>query len=212
MTEPSTIDQTTQASHPGGIKTSPFKWLMSYPTWPLVWFVPLCLFVALAIFVHWLFWIPVAFFAWANRFYWRRVHDHFMFGCANPAMIVNMEPMLIASATDLTKGGGEFPVIKIVEKNIKTANGETPQLGTRLVTVALYQQHPDDDGSMPRWRTFDPRPVDCVTSDVSAMQRVMASLGSDDWQSLDDGLAKLPKPRVAGQYLITDSGAIREEG
>jgi hypothetical protein len=134
-----------------------------------------------------------------------------MFGCANPAMIVGMEPMLIATSTDLTKGHGEFPVVKIIEKRLKTANGQPPQLGTRLITVALYSQSPDDDGTQPRWRTFDPRPLDCVTSDIGTMQRLMSGFSDDEWAELDSYLEMIPRPRIEGQYLITEEGAVKEE-
>jgi len=97
--------------------------------------------------------------------------------------------MLIAVCTDLTMGEGEFPVIKIIEKKLTSICGQLPQVGSLVPTVALYQS-----GGMKEdqnhWADFDPRPIDCATSDLREIKRVMDSFDPDDINELKRGLNK----------------------
>ena len=109
--------------------------------------------------------------------------------------------MLIAVCTDLTMGEGEFPVIKIIEKKLTSICGQLPQVGSLVPTVALYQF----DGMTERplhWTDFDPRPIDCATSDLREIKRVMDSFDPDDINELKTWLKQVPQPHRPGLYPI----------
>ena len=197
-----TLDNSARASNPGNLRVNRLRWLRHYPRWPLIWFSSLAFFVVLAYSFHWSFWIFAVLLLLMNWLYWRRISDQFRYGCANPAMIVSLDPMLIAVSTDLTKGFGKYPVIKIIEKNLPTACGQLARLGSMLPAVALYHQSPDE---MPHWSNFDPRPIDCATGDVEAMRRVMNTITEDDWNELRVGLKQVPQPFCCGLYHIATS-------
>ncbi|MDA1049675.1 MAG: DUF3239 domain-containing protein [Planctomycetota bacterium] len=195
-----TLDDSARASNPGNLQVNPFRWFRHYPKWPMIWLCSFVFFVALASLVHWSFWVVALLLFAMNWFYWQRVRDHFRHGCANPAIIVSMEPTLIAVSTDLTKGIGEYPVVKIIEKSIPAACGQVPQVGSRLPVVALYEPSPDDE--LPHWADFDPRPIDCATGNLDAIQAVMSTFTEDDWNELKLWLRQVPRPFCCGLYHV----------
>ena len=195
-----TISDEARASNPGGLKPNKLKWFASYPKWPLIWLVSLLIFAALALTVHSVFWIPAVLLLGMNWLYWVRINGHFSQGDANPGIVVATNPTLIAVATDLTKGFGEYPVLKIFEKNLSTVCGQQVKEGAQLATVALYSMDPDE--SVPHWKDFDPRPVDCATNDLEANRAVLASFDDEAWEVLQAYLAKVPKPYAPGLYRI----------
>lgn len=198
-----TLDDSARASNPGNFEVNPFRWVRHYPKWPLIWLCGLGSFVALAVLVHWSFWVFALLLLGMNWFYWQRVREHFRHGCANPAIIVSMEPTLIAVSTDLTKGRGQYPVIKIIEKELPAACGQFPQVGCRLAAVALYEVSADD--KLPHWEDFDPRPIDCATGDLDVVRAVTGTFAKEDWDELRVWLRQVPRPYRCGLYHIRDS-------
>lgn len=198
-----TINDDTRASHPGGIRASRLRWLWHYPTWPLIWAGTLMIAVALAWFLHWGFWILAGLLLIMNLLYWVRVREHFLQGCANPAIVVSLDPMLIAVFTDLSMGVGSYPAIKIVEKKLKRIAGQEPTVGTRVATVALYSASLIDDKA--NWDDFDPRPVDCVTGNLADINRLLKGFSDKDWHDLQEGLKQVPKPFRSGLYRLWTS-------
>lgn len=195
-----TLDDSTRATNPGNLRVNPFRWFRHYPNWPLIWFFSLALFVALACLGHWSFWIGASLLLVMNWLYWQRIREHFRSGDANPGIVVSMDPMMIAVSTDLTKGLGRYPVIKIIEKSLPTVCGQVPQIGSMLATVALYESSPDDN--LPHWADFHPRPVDCATGNLAAMQRVMNTFTEADWNQLRSWLGQVPRPFRCGLFHI----------
>lgn len=203
MSEPQrawTLDNSARASNPGGLRVNPFCWLRHYPAWPLVLFFGFWALVVLAWLVNreQLWGLAVAALA-VNGFYWKRLREHFRYGDANPGIVVSLEPMLIAVATDLTKGAGQYPVVKIFNKRLPTIDGQRPRLGARLATVALYEGSSDKS---PHWSDFDPLPAQCATGDQAALERIMNSFTQRDWDRLNSWLAHVPQPFRRGLYPI----------
>lgn len=196
-----TIKENNEArsNNPSQIKVNKFRWLLNYPLWPMIWMGALLFFIAMAWLIHWAFWFAVAFLALANWVYWLRVDDRFENGDTTPAIIINLDPMLIAVSTDMTKGVGSFPIIKIIEKEIVSICGKEPEVGMRLVTNCIYLadfKHTD------RWKNFDPRPVDCVCDNHYAKLRLLNSFHPQEWQDMEDQLKQIPQPYECGLYPI----------
>ena len=128
-----------------------------------------------------------------------QVDDRFENGDSTPSIIVNLDPMLIAVSSDLTKGYGSYPIIKIIEKEVPNICGREPQLGMKLATVSLYRV---DFKNKHRWKNIDPRPIDCVCDNIHAKQRILESFTADEWQELIEKLKQIPQPYECGLYPI----------
>ena len=135
----------------------------------------------------------------ANFYYWTRIREHFVRGDANPGLVVAVQPTLVAVATDLTKGYGSFPVVKIIKLNWKGRPGFDLHAGARLATVALYSA---GEENAPHWANFDPRPVQPLVSDPTDALPVMNTFTEQDWQDLQDLLQFVPEPYAPGLYPI----------
>jgi hypothetical protein len=195
-----TMDDSTVASNPGQLEASAVCWLWHKPLWPFIWAGGLVGSLLLAIFVHWSFGFLAAFFALANFFYWMRIKEQFRSGCANPGVIVSLYPTLLAVSTDLTKGIGHYPVIKIMKTSLSKVAGQPVEIGTRVPTVAVYQMGMDE--KLPHWVDFFPQPVDFVTSDPAVVKRVLNTFTANDWQELEDWLKQMPQPYRPGLYFV----------
>lgn len=194
-----TLVDTARASNPGDLKVNRWVWFRNYPRWPIIWLASAGVCAALAYLIHQCFLTLGALLLVMNWLYWRRVGEHFRYGCTCPAMIVSSDPMLIAVSTDLTKGLGQYPVIKIIEKPLRTACGQLPQVGRELPAIALYSLSGDE---LPHWRDFDPRPIDCASGDLEAIQRVMSTIAEVEWNELRTWLEQLPRPFRCGLYHV----------
>ena len=195
-----TLDDSTRASNPGGARVKPMIWLSQYPAWPIIWISLAVLMLLLAILVHWSLWIGFVVLIAMNWLYWRRVRDQFMCGAVNPAVIVSENPMLIAVLTDLSKGSGYFPVVKIIRKDLPEVEGRRWVPGTALATVSLYTRHHDE--SMPRWADFDPRPLVCATDDASDIDAVTRSIPPESWDELAAAMKQVPRPFARGTFHL----------
>jgi len=178
----------------------PSLWLRHYPKWPALLFGALVLSAALAVGVHRAFAIGAGLLAVMNLLYWVRVREHFRSGCANPAVVIALDPMLIAVSTNLSMVGGEYPVVKIIQKEIPSVCGQLPQVGTRLVTVSLYK--PNLERNATHWADFMPRPVDCATTNLPAIIALKNTFTNDDWKELSEALKQVPRPYRPGLFRV----------
>ena len=194
-----TMDDSARASRPGNTKVNPFLWIRHYPTWAVGYFACLIGSLVLALTLHWSLWILFALMLGLNWFYWQRVKEHFLHGNVCPAIIVNLNPMMFAVLTDLSKGIGEYPAIKIIPKKFTTVLGKKPDLGARFPAVALYGMMHED---IPYWEEFDPRPLEFATSDQKTIHGVASRISRDDWKELDEMLRKVPRPFQPGLYEL----------
>jgi hypothetical protein len=200
MDRPLLMDDSARASNPGRLRVKPFVWMSCYPFWPVFWAALLLAMVWLTAFVHWAFGIGVVVSLALNWLYWVHLREHFRFGCVNPAMVVSLDPLLIAVSSDLSKGIGSFPAIRIIRGRFATICGQEPKLGSRLATVSVYYRW--GDANLPHWSHFRPLPVDCATDDLRDIQRIMESLDDESWAELMERLRLLEKPYRVGMYLL----------
>src|SRR5579871_1683077 len=111
------------AGHPGQVRVNYLRWFFHRPTWPLLWAGLALLCLAGALYLHWSWWIPTVLLLPWNFLYWVRVREHFWRGDANPGLVVSVDPLLIAVATDLTKGMGTYPAVKIFRAGLRHIDG-----------------------------------------------------------------------------------------
>ncbi len=192
-----TMDDSTRASNPGRIRIQLIKYWTSYPFWPTIWLVGTLLSLAL---------IPLTKAAIAGVvacgclmvLYWTRVREHFIHGCALPAIVLNPAEGLIAVSTDLSTGEGEYPAVKIMQQPLHRMTGGPPRMGQRIVAVAVYEQDPNQSDY---WANFHPRLVACATTNAKAIEESRQTISEDDWQELQQMLTRV-KSRQPGLYRL----------
>lgn len=194
-----TLDDTLRSNNPGQVQVEYLRWFLHYPAWPLGWMLGLALSIVLAIVVHWAFWLlAVLVMLPLNVLYWLRVRDHFMNGDTVPAVVISLDPLLIAAGPDMTKGHGSYPAIKIMKLPLKTIMGRLPQIGDTLPTVALYNTDPENK---PYWVDVHPRPVEAGTSNLQIVQWKLMSIPRHEWDRLYTSLRQVPLPYRCGLYF-----------
>jgi len=196
-----TLNYNSRASHPGGLRVQPLRWIRFYPAKPLTMLAGLLGSIVGAFLMHWGFAVVSLLLLWINYDYWLRVRERFHFGCTNPAVIVSLNPTLIAVSTNLVRRGlGEFAAIRIIRHSLPKIRGESPRVGTLLTTVSLYTS--PIDPMRPHWADFSPIPADCASGDPQQQDRLMQSLGPEEWEKLEMRLAEVPRPFEPGLYTI----------
>src|SRR4051812_18476272 len=93
---PLMLDASTRASNPARARINLLRYASCYPTWPLLW-------AALLISSAWLtvaasLWFLALAFAvlGCTVLYWIMVREYFLYGDANPGVVVGLKPTLIA--------------------------------------------------------------------------------------------------------------------
>ena len=188
------------ASNPGKLAVNWAQYSRCFPLWPVICFVGTPVALALAIAVHWAFWILVAIVLLLDFAWWMRTRMHFIGGCINPGKVVSVDPPLIAVFTDLTKAAGyEHPVVKVLPHPLGRMTGGPFEVGDRVATIATYEYN---DEEKPYWKDTYPVAVQCATLDPDEIDRVTASLDRDSWRELDQALEQVPQPYEPGLYRI----------
>ncbi|WP_420572602.1 DUF3239 domain-containing protein [Kordia sp.] len=189
-----TVGNDTFASNPGNANLNPFIWL--FHDFKIIFTLSalfgLSIFLTIK-FSGWFSILAVLFLA-INIFYWLRKKEHFKSGDSNGGIVVSMHPTLVAVTTDLTKGFGEFPVVKIITcntlKNVK--------IGDKIATVALYSASEDDE--LPHWIDFHPIPLSYATNNIQVLKRTLTSYDNEQWKDLQNRLEEIKKPYQEGLY------------
>ncbi|MEZ6189228.1 MAG: DUF3239 domain-containing protein [Planctomycetota bacterium] len=204
------LDDSTQASAPGALPVEYSVYLLHHPSAAIL---------ALAIFVA-----PPAVWALSdsramavgalgfavllNLASWWSAVERFRCGDTCAAMVVSRSPGLIAVSTDLSKGQGEYYVIKILPANLDRLPGATDVL-SRVATVATYQDWPEGE-SRPYWADFFPEPCGWVTSNLADIRRVTNTIEPWQWKLLKAGLEEVPKPFRPGLYPVSKPDFLSE--
>lgn len=186
----------TSASNPGMLRVSYLQYAKAYPKWPTIWVGGLALSCVACVVSLW-FLIGVAFFGFVTWFYLHQLKTQFVAGCVNPGIILSVEPPLVAVYTDLSKGGNEFPVVKIEWHPIHKMSTGAAAKGQKVTTVAFYESMEDE---LEHWTNFTPRLSACATTDRRIIQKQLKSIDNEDWDHLNNALKQVPRPLAAGLY------------
>jgi len=190
------VDNNTSASNPGNVRLKPIVWVKHNLQRIAILTSVLLIAIFLTIAYSWWFIVLLVVLLVINIFYWVRTKEHFAHGDSNGGVVASLDPVLIAVKTDLTKGYGAYPVVKIIE--YKTS--KSVKVGDKIATVALYQA--SEDENLPHWIDFNPVPVSYATNNNKEIDRALASYTEDQWNELESGLEQVPKPLSPGLYRI----------
>jgi Protein of unknown function (DUF3239) len=191
------LDDNWQSSNPGGVKINKLRWVRFYPKWSLGLMLTFLVFLVLSLSVHWLFWIPTVINMLAIVFYWQYIEERFLHGDTRPGKILSLNPPLFACSTNLSKFGGNYPAIKVIQKPIPKTSMRVPQVGMKLAAVTMYFEKDEQE---PFWADIDPIPVEFATNDPKIIDNKIKNLATEDWEELEFCIKQLPQNVKPGLY------------
>jgi hypothetical protein len=197
-----TLDDNSTPSNPANIRLKPFVWVKYDLVNVLSYFLPLVFSVLLCV-VHSYYWLVVAIpILLLNGYYWLNVVEHYR-ADSNLGIVISIDPPLLAVYTDLSKGVGSFPAIKIIDFKVK----EKLQLGTEVGTVAIYRSEDEDsflnsDDELNYWVNFYPLPIDYATDNTSEHELHMSAYAVGQKSLVMATIRQLPKPYTQSLYKV----------
>ena len=194
-----TLDDGLTASHPGGVKVSLWRWSCRYPKWPLVLLISTLLVPVLIVEVSAMFIAAVPLTIIPAIWYAKRVREQFLYGDANPGIVISTTPLLIGVWTDLTKGEGAHPALSVHREAASDRWAGPVEVGTRVATVGLYDV--GEKENCPYWERFHPRTVEPIAADAEEARALLASFEGERWERLERAVAEL-KPTREGLFLL----------
>lgn len=139
----------------------------------------------LMIAVHWLFGLLFLGALLYNVWYWFTAYNKFKAGDVNPGKVVSLNPDRVAVATNMSKFGGQYPILRIVE--VKLPKYER-KVGAFIPTVALYYDNPYE---YPFWAEFHPVPVSHGVSSKATLQGKLNTFSQEDFLAIDTYLQEV---------------------
>ena len=194
-----TTSQRAKASNPGNVKLKPTVWLfhdlrkISIQSFLLLFSI--VLFVVLR--QDWMIML-ILYLLFRNGSYWLRMKDHFQLGDSNGGIVVSVNPTLVAVTTDLRKGYGEYPVVKIIE--FPSLKDVIP--GEKIATIALYTE--SEEEYLPHWIDFHPIPLVFANDDEELHINTVKSYTVDYWENLERRLQDIERPFYPGIYIVDE--------
>lgn len=112
---------------------------------------------------------------------WLLYCDMYLFykGDTCPAIVLSLKPLVLAAYTDLSKGEGKYPVLKLIKIKNRVKN-PIKKVGEIVPTIANYEP----SGNKPYWESFNPVPAYYGTSDQKELNRVKKILKDDPIKDL----------------------------
>lgn len=190
-----TLDNNTQASRPSEITFQKWTWFRHHKAAVLTLVFLLALSIYLGVAVSRWYFVLFFFMVMIHEWYWLRAEEHFT-ADSNPGLMVSVSPPLFAVYTDLTKGVGHFPVIKVLPYRSQ----KPVSMHQRLATVAVYSDRGSRD--LPHWDDFFPLPVNYATADVQSIKNELNRYDEVSWANLEMGLQQLPTTPKPGLYRL----------
>lgn len=191
-----TVDDNSIASNPGNVKLDKWVWFRHNKVVVGLLILSLVGSILATSFIDGIYSLMVVSLIVINLYYWINKEEHFLVGDSNGGIVVGIHPTLIAVNTNLTKGYGDFPVIKI----IKCMPLKNLSIGDRIPTVALYTASSNE--SLLHWIDFNPIPLAYATNDVKVINLAMQSYPNEQWEQLEKYLLELEKPYKPGLYQV----------
>jgi hypothetical protein len=133
---------------------------------------------------------------------WINLNEHFLYGCANPSIIINKSRGIYASYTDLTNDGGEStPVIKIIQLNNSSFKNLELNDNDKTVSVAMYFRKIEDVNAR-AWSDFEPLLPELFSVDKIACKMLQKKIKTPAWECLKIGLLQIENAEIPGLYHL----------
>ncbi|MBL4648769.1 MAG: DUF3239 domain-containing protein [Aureispira sp.] len=179
-TETETLSSSAYATNQGTVKVNFAQWL-KYNKFPLLgYFFVVMLGLVLIPWLKFFSLIIIGFPLWKINEYRKEIRDCYAMGNIIPGIVVHTNPLLIASVTDLSKGLGKFPVVRIDSfPSFFQYHKGVVKKGCRIPMLAIYFQMPGPD--LNYWNDFRPWPVEFATGDRNLIGEKYYSISEEYW-------------------------------
>ena len=197
-----TLDTNTYASNPGKISFKPLVWVRHDLANVLTYILPLLLSVFFSLF-HSYFWLLIVLpLLLLNFYYWISIVEHYT-ADSNLGVVISVDPPLVAVYTDLTKGIGSYPAIKIIEYR----TSRKISLGSEVATAATYRVYDEEsflnsDEHLEYWVNFYPLPLDYATDDETEIETALSSYPRGQKQLILATIRQISQPYRQGLYKV----------
>lgn len=188
-------DSSSVASNPGKMSLNFFQWIRMNFSSVCNKTIVLIAAAYLMINVHWIFGLIFLGSLLYNIWYWFGAYDKFKAGDVNPGKVISINPDRVAVATNMTKFGGNYPVLTIIKTKLPKYEKE---IGLFIPTVALYNDNPY---GYPFWAEFHPVPISHGTADKGILKARLETFSDDDFARVNDYLAEV-NTTVVGTYKV----------
>ncbi len=178
-------DSDSLASNPGGMSFSIMQWIKMNFLAVLKMGIILFGSLVLAVKFHWLFAIVFLGALLYNIWYWFGVFNKFKAGDVNPGKVISINPDRVAVATNMTKFGANYPILKIIDTKLPRFEKE---IGKYIPTIALYNDNPY---GYPFWAEFHPVPMSHGTSDKRILKAKLETFSKEDFDKIDNFLNEI---------------------
>lgn len=179
-----------------------------YPLRPLLLTALLLGFAALAVLVHWTFWIAFGVVALVSLYYWLVVWSYFHHGGVYPAIVVSEHLCRVAALVNLSLGlDGFYPAVQVVDLPLGRMPGGPPHVGDRLVTVHLVA---GEDEARQRATRLYCVPARFLTGNEADLRRFADNIGDDEWEVLEQFVSRHGDACEVGIHRL-DAGEEGEE-
>lgn len=178
-------DSNSLASNPGRMSLNFFQWIkMNFSS---VFKKTAFLLVTgiLMVKLHWLLGIIFLGSLLYNVWYWFGAYNKFKAGDVNPGKVISINPDKVAVATNMTKFGGNYPILRIIETKLPKFEKE---LGMFIPTVALYNDNPH---GYPFWAEFHPVPISHGTSDKGILKARFETFSKEDFERVNTYISEV---------------------
>ena len=194
-------DSSTQASNQGQVNVNVMQWIKMNPNSIIINLTLIAVSYMLMSRLHWIFGLTFLVAILYNVWYWITVMNKFKAGDVNVGKVVSVNPDRIAVATNMTKLGGHYPIVKIVEKKLLQ---DEKEIGCYIPTIALYNDNPYD---YPFWAEFHPVPLSHGVKDEHVLMQKYDEFSEEDFETLDSYIEELSSMEP-GTYKVQihDSG------
>lgn len=188
-------DSNSLASNPGRMSLNFFQWIKMNFTSVFKNTVFLMVAALLMIKIHWLFGIIFLGSFLYNVWYWFGAYNKFKAGDVNPGKGISINPDRVAVATNMTKFGEHFPILRIIETKLPKFEKE---VGMYIPTVALYGDNPYE---YPFWAEFHPVPISHGTTDKGILKARFETFTQEDFNKLDKYISEV-NTILEGTYRV----------
>jgi len=199
----------TVASNPARLDLNYGQWLAAHPT-HIGFFAVLAFGGLILLAVKWqaglILLSAVAITFWRSR---QELRRKFSSGDVCPGVVLAADQGLVAVWTDLKAAANiPRPALKILKQPLRKIQIYALQDGMRIACVAEYYGQAQETA----WKNFFPEVIPCVVHDESENQRLLEAIPEEQWQALDQGLARIPalNPglyRLWGNNLAADASS-----
>jgi hypothetical protein len=208
-TKTKNLSFSSYGSNPGMINVSFAQWL-KYNKFPLLgYFFVIILGLAL---IPWLkfFSLIIIFPLWKINEYRKEIRDCYAMGNIIPGIVVHTNPLLIASVTNLSKGLGKFPVVRIDSfPSFFHYHKGVVKKGCRIPMLAIYFQMPGSD--LNYWNDLRPWPVEFATGDRNLIGKKYYSIPEESWLYAESVLEQANTKKIGLTAVDVKSSAWKDE-